>query len=98
MKCLLLADDRLDLLATLEPVLKHWGYRVLTATNIPQANAFLVESAPALLVIGSHLLARHGPDLAHYTGGVSDNFVVHLHRFQHCQGLAHRDRSASGHT
>lgn len=57
MKCLLLADDRLDLLATLEPVLKHWGYRVLTATSIPQANAFLAESAPALLIIGSHLLA-----------------------------------------
>ena len=57
MKCLLLADDRLDLLATLEPILKHWGYRVLTASSIAQANAFLAESAPALLIIGSHLLA-----------------------------------------
>jgi hypothetical protein len=61
MKCLLLADDRLDLLATLEPVLKHWGYRVLTATGSAQANAFLAESAPDLLIIGSHLLA--GPEL-----------------------------------
>ncbi len=65
MKCLLLADDRLDLLATLEPVLKHWGYRVLTATSIPQANAFLAESAPALLIIGSHLLAVPELQLPH---------------------------------
>ena len=57
MKCLLLVDDRLDLLATLEPILKHWGYRVLTSTSIEQANAFLAESAPAMLIIGSHLLA-----------------------------------------
>lgn len=56
MKCLLLADDRLDLLATLEPILKHWGYRVLTATNVAQANTFLAGSAPAILIIGSHLL------------------------------------------
>jgi len=63
MKCLLLADDRLDLLATLEPILKHWGYRVLTATNIEQANAFLAESTPAMLIIGSHLLAAPGLQL-----------------------------------
>lgn len=56
MKCLLLADDRLDLLATLEPILKHWGYRVLTAPNVTQANAFLKGSAPAMLIIGSQLL------------------------------------------
>ena len=61
MKCLLLVDDRLDLLATLEPILKHWGYRVLAATSLTQANAFLAESAPTLLIIGSHLLA--GPEL-----------------------------------
>ncbi|MCM2265235.1 MAG: PilZ domain-containing protein [Desulfuromonadales bacterium] len=56
MKCLLLADDRLDLLATLEPILKHWGYRVLTATDVTQANAFLAGRAPAMLIIGSNLL------------------------------------------
>jgi Tfp pilus assembly protein PilZ len=56
MKCLLLADERLDLLATLEPILKHWGYRVLAATDIAQANTFLAESAPALLIIGGNLL------------------------------------------
>lgn len=58
MKCLLLADDRLDLLATLEPILKHWGYRVLTATDVAQTNAFLTSSAPAMLLIGSHLLSQ----------------------------------------
>lgn len=58
MKRLLLVDDRLDLISTLEPILKHWGYRVLTATDSEQANAFLAESTPALLIIGSHLLKR----------------------------------------
>lgn len=57
MKCLLLADDRFDLLSMLEPILKHWGYRVVTATNVEQANTFLRESAPDLLLIGSPLLA-----------------------------------------
>ncbi|NJC87645.1 MAG: hypothetical protein FIB02_03795 [Desulfuromonas sp.] len=55
MKCLLLVDDRLELLATLEPILKHWGYRVLTATSVAQANAFLAGSAPAMLIIGNNL-------------------------------------------
>ena len=56
MKSLLLADDRLDLLATLEPILKHWGYRVLTATGAGEARAFVEASTPALLLIGSKLL------------------------------------------
>ncbi len=56
MKSLLLADNRLDLLATLEPILKHWGYRVLTATDAHKAQAFLASSSPALLMIGSNLL------------------------------------------
>jgi Tfp pilus assembly protein PilZ len=56
MKSLLLADDRHDLLATLEPVLKHWGYRVLTATDASRASAFLTASKPAMLLIGSNLL------------------------------------------
>ncbi len=56
MKCLLLADNRPDLLATLEPILKHWGYRVLAATNAVQANAFLQQSDPCLLVFGAQIL------------------------------------------
>ena len=61
MKSLLLADDRLDLLATLEPILKHWGYRVLTATTVAQVRAFLAASNPVLLLIGSNLL--NSPEL-----------------------------------
>ena len=56
MKCLLLADNRPDLLATLEPILKHWGYRVLAATNAVQANDFLQQSDPCLLVFGAQIL------------------------------------------
>ena len=56
MKNLLLADNRHDLLATLEPVLKHWGYRVLTATDAAQATAFLASSSPVMLLIGTNLL------------------------------------------
>jgi CheY-like chemotaxis protein/Tfp pilus assembly protein PilZ len=61
MKSLLLVDDRLDLLATLEPILKHWGYRVLTVTNAVEAQAFLAASTPALLLVGSNLL--NSPEL-----------------------------------
>lgn len=61
MKCLLLADDRLDLLATLEPILKHWGYRVLTATNVDQTNVFLGGSTPVMMIAGSNLL--NSPEL-----------------------------------
>lgn len=56
MKTLLLADNRHELLATLEPILKHWGYRVLTAIDSHQAQAFLASSSPAMLLIGSNLL------------------------------------------
>jgi len=65
MKSLLLADDRLDLLATLEPILKHWGYRVLTATTVAQVRAFLAASNPVLLLIGSNLLTSPELHLPH---------------------------------
>lgn len=69
MKRFLLADNRPDLLATLEPVLKHWGYRVLAASNVSQANDFLQQSDPCLLIIGEQLLGN--PDLS-LTDRVSD--------------------------
>lgn len=56
MKRFLLADNRPELLATLEPILKHWGYRVLAATKPSQANDFLRQSHPCLLIIGSGIL------------------------------------------
>jgi Tfp pilus assembly protein PilZ len=57
MKSILVADNRSDLLATLEPILKHWGYRVLSTRKAEQVMTFLRESEPCLLVIGEELLA-----------------------------------------
>ncbi len=41
MKSILVADNRSDLLATLEPILKHWGYRVLSTSKAEQVMTFL---------------------------------------------------------
>ena len=57
MKSILVADNRSDLLATLEPILKHWGYRVLSTSKAAQVKTFLLESTPCLLIIGEDLLA-----------------------------------------
>lgn len=64
MKSILLADNRPELLATTEPILKHWGYRVLTATKTEQIATFLDESSPALLVIGQEMYAQRDAFLA----------------------------------
>ena len=60
MKTILTADNRPDLLATLEPILKHWGYRVLSTSKVDQIVAFLQESDPCLLIIGESLFADPG--------------------------------------
>lgn len=57
MKSILVADSRSDLLATLEPILKHWGYRVLSTQKADQVMPFLRESKPSLLIIGEGLFA-----------------------------------------
>lgn len=57
MKTILVADNRSDLLATLEPILKHWGYRVLSAQKADQVMPFLRESTPSLLIVGEGLFA-----------------------------------------
>jgi CheY-like chemotaxis protein len=62
MKSILVADNRSELLATLEPILKHWGYRVLSTRKASQVMTFLRESAPCLLIIGEAILAD--PELA----------------------------------
>jgi hypothetical protein len=59
-KSILVADNRSDLLATLEPILKHWGYRVLSARKVDQVMAFLQESSPCLLIIGEALFTDRG--------------------------------------
>jgi len=58
LKSLLLVDDRSDLLAKVEPILKHWGYQVAHATDVARANILLHESVPAMVLIGTHLLAN----------------------------------------
>ncbi len=62
MKSILVADNRAELLATLEPILKHWGYRVLSTRSADQVATFLQESKPCMLVLGEGVLAN--PDLA----------------------------------
>lgn len=57
MKNILLADNRDDLLATLEPILKHWGYRVISTLQADQVMTFLKESTPCLLIVGEGILA-----------------------------------------
>ena len=57
MKSILVADNRAELLATIEPILKHWGYRVLSTRSAEQVATFLDESKPCMLVIGEALLA-----------------------------------------
>jgi hypothetical protein len=63
MKSILVADSRSDLLATLEPILKHWGYRVLSTQKSDQVMPFLKESKPSLLIIGEGLFAEPGLSL-----------------------------------
>ena len=57
MKSILVADNRPELLATLEPILKHWGYRVLSTHRASQVKTFLRESQPCMLIIGEGLLS-----------------------------------------
>ncbi len=57
MKSFIVADNRSDLLATLEPILKHWGYRVLSTRKAHDVMTFVQESAPCLLIIGEGLLS-----------------------------------------
>ncbi|HKI50853.1 MAG TPA: PilZ domain-containing protein [Geothermobacteraceae bacterium] len=56
MKRLLLADNRDELLSTLEVVLKHWGYRVLALSRPVDILQSLEASHPGLLIFGEDLL------------------------------------------
>jgi Tfp pilus assembly protein PilZ len=57
MKNIILADNRANLMATLEPILKHWGYRILSTSNADEVGTYLNESSPCLLILGEDLLA-----------------------------------------
>jgi Tfp pilus assembly protein PilZ len=56
MKRLLLADNRDELLSTLEVILKHWGYRVLASSRPEYILQSLQASPPELLIVGEDLL------------------------------------------
>jgi Tfp pilus assembly protein PilZ len=56
MKRLLIGDTREKLLATVETILKHWGYRALASSHSDRLLALLQETAPDLLIIGEPLL------------------------------------------
>ncbi len=62
MKRLLLGDSRKSLLATVEAILKHWGYRVLASSRPEQVRILLQETSPDLLILGAGMLAE--PDQA----------------------------------
>jgi Tfp pilus assembly protein PilZ len=56
MKRLLIGDTREKLLATVETILKHWGYRALASSRSERLLALLQETAPDLLIIGETFL------------------------------------------
>jgi Tfp pilus assembly protein PilZ len=63
MKRLLIGDNREKLLATVEIVLKHWGYRALASSHSDRLLALLQETAPDLLIIGETLLKNENNSL-----------------------------------
>lgn len=56
MKRLLIGDTRDKLLATVEAILKHWGYRALASSRSDRLFALMQETVPDLLIIGEPLL------------------------------------------
>jgi Tfp pilus assembly protein PilZ len=56
MKRLLIGDTREKLLATVETILKHWGYRALASSRRDRLHALLLETTPDLLIMGESLL------------------------------------------
>jgi len=62
MKRILIGDHRESLLATVETILRHLGYRVLVSSIPSRLTAFLQETSPDLMLFGAVLL-RANPDL-----------------------------------
>lgn len=63
MKRILFGDPRERLLSTLEIILRHWGYRVIAASQETQLTDFLQEAPPDLVILGKDLLAKAGVPL-----------------------------------
>lgn len=56
MKRLLVGDNREKLLATLETILRHWGYRTLVSSSQRRLTSLVTETTPDLLIFGEHIL------------------------------------------
>lgn len=56
MKLILLGHPEEEIRSTLELILKNWGYRVMAAASIKHLLAFLEETEPDLLLLGSKTL------------------------------------------
>ncbi len=56
MKRLLVGDHREKLLATLETILRHWGYRTLVSSSQQRLTSLVRETTPDLLIFGVRIL------------------------------------------
>lgn len=56
MKRLLVGDNREKLLATLETILRHWGYRTLVSSSQQRLTSLVKETTPDLLIFGEEIL------------------------------------------
>jgi Tfp pilus assembly protein PilZ len=56
MKRLLVGDHREKLLATLETILRHWGYRTLASSSQQRLTSLVKETTPDLLIFGAGIL------------------------------------------
>jgi Tfp pilus assembly protein PilZ len=55
MKCVLIGDNRTELVSTLESLLKNWGYQTVSSTETESLMKRLKELKPDLLIMGSAL-------------------------------------------
>ncbi len=58
MKRLLVGDHREKLLATLETILRHWGYRTLVSSSQQRLISLVKETTPDLLIFGARILTK----------------------------------------
>ncbi|AMV72970.1 hypothetical protein JCM30471_36140 [Desulfuromonas carbonis] len=73
MKRILLGDRREKLVATIEMILKHWGYRVMASCQPEPLSRFLAEVPPDLVILGSNLLtSKNAPFTAQVTDQVRE--------------------------
>lgn len=68
MKKVIIGDHNERLLATLETILKHWGYRVLATSNPSKVQAFLEQIEPNMIILGTSLLSDSPPELSTVLG------------------------------